>query len=189
MQRLFPILLIFLTAFGVGGCKKNIDSTVTVLPASIQIGKLYYSQVTMQQEKGRYRTSNYRRGFLIPVNTKISLVSIDGKHITVKLVDSNQVLLIENVKKHTNDKPYEAFEKLFSQQKVGLSKFTKEEQAFIALGKVEKGMSKKAVVVAIGYPPKTKTPSLDVNQWRYWSSRFNTFLVHFEKDKVVRIQD
>lgn len=189
MQRLFHIFLIFFFAFGLSACKKSMDSTVSPFPASMQIGQTYYSQVTMQHEKWRYRTSNYRRGFLLPVNTAVTLVSVEGKHITVKLVDANQELLIENVEKHTNEDVYTAFDKLFSKQKINLSKFTKKEQKQIGLGKATKGMSKKAVLVAIGYPPITKTPSLELKQWRYWSSRFNTFLVHFSKGKVVRIQD
>jgi hypothetical protein len=48
-------------------------------------------------------------------------------------------------------------------------------------------MRKSAVIVALGYPPKHKTPSLEANQWRYWSSRFGSFLVHFQDDKVSQI--
>lgn len=49
-------------------------------------------------------------------------------------------------------------------------------------------MSKQAVQVAIGYPPITRTPSLDANKWIYWNSRVRTFAVHFEGDRVVQIK-
>ena len=45
-----------------------------------------------------------------------------------------------------------------------------------------------AVQVAIGYPPITRTASLESDAWTYWSNRFHTFIVHFEQDKVTRIQ-
>ncbi len=56
-------------------------------------------------------------------------------------------------------------------------------------GTVAKGMRKKAVLVAIGYPPAIETMSLDSDQWTYWSSRFNKFIVYFRNGKVYKIVD
>ena len=50
-------------------------------------------------------------------------------------------------------------------------------------------MRKNAVIVAIGYPPTSKTASLDSDQWTYLSNRFNHFIVHFKNGKVDRVQD
>ena len=47
------------------------------------------------------------------------------------------------------------------------------------------GMSKDGVVLAIGYPPEHKTPSLKNNRWVYWASRWNKFAVLFNKDGLV----
>lgn len=52
----------------------------------------------------------------------------------------------------------------------------------IRKGTVIDGMSKKAVLVSYGYPPEHKTPSLDGDSWLYWSNRFKTFKVCFDKD-------
>ena len=43
------------------------------------------------------------------------------------------------------------------------------------------------VICAIGYPPKHRTSSLKLNQWRYWKHRFGTFVVMFETDKVTKV--
>ena len=186
MNRLFHILLILFFSFGLNACKKKIETFE--LPASVQLGEMYYTQVSLQHEKWRSRTTNYRRGFLIPVNTPVTLVGMDSENIIVRLDDSGRELVIENVEKHTNDTVYQAFDKLFAKTNVNLSKFNDKEREQIKLGKVAVGMSKEAVIVAIGYPPAHKTPSLDMDQWRYWSSRFNTFVVHFANNKVIRIQ-
>jgi hypothetical protein len=45
------------------------------------------------------------------------------------------------------------------------------------------------IIVAIGYPPITETPKLNVDRWTYWNSRFDRFIVRFENDRVARIQD
>jgi hypothetical protein len=50
-------------------------------------------------------------------------------------------------------------------------------------------MSKKAVLAAIGYPPQHVTPSLEGNDWTYWSNLFNRFVIHFKNDKVEDIVD
>ena len=64
----------------------------------------------------------------------------------------------------------------------GLSAVEKEG---VRLGIPKKGMSKQALVLAIGYPLRRDTPSLDDVVWRYWVSRFSSFTVHFDGSGVV----
>jgi hypothetical protein len=60
----------------------------------------------------------------------------------------------------------------------------------ISAGTVTVGMSRKAVILALGYPPHLENPSLSAPAWKYWKSRFDTMLVQFDKDdKVVAIKD
>ena len=105
------------------------------------------------------------------------------------LIQREKELLIVNAAKHTGDDVYQAFDKLLAKQPVELSKFSRLERKNIDVAKAGKGMTQAAVLVAIGYPPIIRTPSLDSDKWTYWSGRFNTFIVHFEKGKVARIQD
>jgi hypothetical protein len=49
-------------------------------------------------------------------------------------------------------------------------------------------MSKDAVVMAYGYPPSHKIPTLDSNMWTYWRDRFRRVFVYFENGKVVNIK-
>lgn len=57
-------------------------------------------------------------------------------------------------------------------------------------GTVMKGMSKDAVILAIGYPPQHETPSLESREWKYWVNRFNTKLIRFDDSgKVSEIID
>jgi len=56
----------------------------------------------------------------------------------------------------------------------------------IKRGRVVNGMSKKAVLVAYGYPPEHRTSSLESNTWIYWRNQFGTFRVCFdENDKTI----
>jgi hypothetical protein len=93
------------------------------------------------------------------------------------------------VQKHTGDSTTQAFAKMFGKNQLDLSRFSKLEKENILAGKAAKDMSKKAVLAAIGYPPITETPNLSGDRWTYWNSRFDRFIVNFENDRVVRIQD
>ncbi|OQK16247.1 hypothetical protein AU255_14220 [Methyloprofundus sedimenti] len=186
MQRLIQVMMLCLL-FSLTACQLMSPEPVQ-LPEGAQLGDKFYTQVTMQYEKGKYRTTNYRRGTLLAVNTEVELLDVTPKSIKVKLIAANQDLLIENVSRHTSENVDQAFAKLFAKTKVNLSQFSALEQKNIQQGTVNVGMSKLAVQVAIGYPPAIRTPSLESDSWTYWSNRFQTFIVVFEHDKVTGIQ-
>ncbi len=147
-----------------------------------------YTQFSLMYEKNVHRTTNYRKGVLLPVNSEVSLISKKGQRIIVAL-GSSQQLTIENIQNFSGENIDGIFARTFSSQKVDLTPFSEMERNAIVAGEVKTGMSKKAVVIALGYPPKHKTPSLESNQWRYWRNRFGTFVVHFENDRVTGIQE
>ncbi len=147
-----------------------------------------YTQFSLMYEKNVHRTTNYRKGVLLPVNSEVSLIKKTGKSIVVAL-EGGQKLTIENIENYSGENIDGIFARTFSAQKVDLTPFSELERNAIAAGEVKTGMSRKAVIVALGYPPKHKTPSLQSNQWRYWRNRFGTFVVHFENDHVSKIQE
>ncbi len=58
----------------------------------------------------------------------------------------------------------------------------------IEAGKALVGMSKQGVEIALGYPARHKTPSLDDNRWTYWKGRHETYVVEFDASgKVANI--
>ena len=189
MRRSFLIFFLILIPFVLTSCNKAGRITdQELLPENIKLHDNYFTQYVILYEKGRHRTTNYRKGTMVPVNTQVTLLNVGRKMIEVSL-PSGQRLEIENVQKHTNDNIYQAFDKLFKKQKVNLARFTKLERKNINAGSVEKGMSKDAVLVAIGYPPVTETPTLNMDAWTYWSNRFNRFKVHFHNGRVSQIED
>jgi uncharacterized protein len=187
MRAFLQHLLLLFAVLTLTACVTKIPSES--LPQNIRIGGIYYTQFALQYEKERYRTTNYRRGFLLPINTEVKLIDIDSRKIKVQIPSIGKELLIENVEKHTNENTIQAFDKLFAPVKVNLSRFNALEQEQIKTGTVVPGMRKRAVIAAIGYPPAVGTQSLDKDQWKYWNSRFNTFIVHFENGRVSEIQE
>ncbi|MDD5320072.1 MAG: hypothetical protein PHD43_05555 [Methylococcales bacterium] len=187
MPNFSRLIVVVIALFVTTGCTKKLDDAT--LPANIKIGDVYYTQVSLQYEKGQHVTTNYRRGLLLPINSQVILKDITNKTIVVDVLPVHFELVIKNAPKHTGDNTTQAFAKLFAKNKVNLSGYSELEREKIKAGQVAKGMQKKAVIAAIGYPPQTETPNLQVNQWTYWSSRFDRFIVYFENDHVTRIQD
>ncbi len=181
-QSLPRVLLAMLAVAAVSACQV-LASDKTGKPAE----KLY-TQFSLMYEKNVHRTTNYRKGVLLPVNSEVSLIKKKGKNIVVTL-EGGQQLTVENVEQYSGENLDGIFSRTFSPQKVDLTPFSEMERKAIASGEVKPGMSKKAVIIAIGYPPKHKTPSLESNQWRYWRNRFGTFVVHFENDRVTQVQE
>lgn len=169
------------------GCKKQLNFGEPAPAVNIDSSQIYYTQFSLFQEKNNYRTTNYRKGILIPINTPVTLQAMNSKKAELRLVDSGQPLTIENVPKHTLDDMQTTFDKIVSPNKVNLRRFSAKERDAIMVGRVVKGMSRDAVIAAIGYPPQHQTPSLSVNDWTYWSNRFNRFIVHFRNDRVDSI--
>lgn len=59
------------------------------------------------------------------------------------------------------------------------------DQKGVQKGKALKGMTKKGVMTALGYPASHETPSLNDSQWKFWRNRFRTVVVEFNSQGIV----
>lgn len=128
-------------------------------------------------------TTNYHVGFLIPVNSQVTMEAINSRQI-VFLYDGKKIIL-RNIPKYSGLNISAVLEEYFSAKKVNLSKFTQAEQKAIKTGTLVKGMSKDAVLVSLGTPPAHRTPDTTMDTWTYWKNRFTTFTVSFKDKKVL----
>ena len=195
-------------------------------------GARLYTTYSFFYEIGAHRTTNYRKGILVPINTEVTMTPpnqcnglgeqaevtgsrqrtvhtnpcpMESNHrycpkpeascygdpgsITIELTASGTRIRIDNLARHSGEDIAGIFARMFSATPTDLSPFSESERRHILAGTVDVGMSKDAVILALGHPPKHKTPSLDANQWRYWQNRFNTFVVEFDGGKVSQIVD
>ena len=173
--------------FGVLLCGVAVEGAQKELLA--QKGEKLYTQFSLFYEKDHHITTNYRKGVLVPVNTEVEFVNATKTRITVKIPSYNVTVDFKNEEDYSGQKIDGIFKRTFARQPVTLTSFTQQEQSAIKKGTVEVGMSKDAVIKAMGYPPHHKTPTLEMDQWRYWKNRFDTMLVSFENGKVSSIQD
>lgn len=172
----------------------GLGALIGMASALAQEGGGLYTQVNIWYEKPmKIPSTNYHVGAMLPVGTKVTLDNIEDDEI--KFTDTNGASYrIQVVIKHNNVPGPALKDKLFGSENPmaeggKFSKFSKEEQEQIRFGSIKTGMSKDAVIMAYGYPPTIRTPTLDVPSWTYWKNRFVTRIIRFdESGKAVEIQ-
>ncbi len=148
-------------------------------------GKEYYIRHTFMYEKGTHNATNYWRGMLVPINTRAYLISRGEKSMLLRL-SSGETVKIENTPHFTRRDMTAIAKRMLSREPVALEQFDKSTVAAIKNGVMKFGMSKEQVIMARGYPPGHETPSLDLDTWKYWSSRLVTQSIVFENGMLVR---
>ncbi len=163
-----------------------LTNAADILPKMIepQEGNEYYTRYNFKYEKGRHVTTNYWRGELIPINTKVTLVSMSKKRMVLDI--DGQTVKFVNVKKHTKRGMEAIASELLSPKKIPLNKLSSELRSDIEEGILRLGMTKEQVLMTRGYPPRHKTPSTKANLWVYWSSKFVQRSLAFRKGKLTK---
>jgi hypothetical protein len=168
------------------------------LPAGAEkdvAGKTYYTMANIWYENpGKIYSTNYHRGAILPAGTKVTVNNVSRKEISFTDKDGLDFRIVY-VSKHSSRGAtvWDHFDQYFSEEdpmgKNGpFGRFTKKEKDNIRQGVLAKGMSKDAALMAYGYPPSHKTPSISANQWTYWDNRFVTRLVLFVDDKISNVR-
>lgn len=154
-------------------------------------GATLYAQCNVRYEKDRFQTTNYLRGVLLPINSEVTVHSKRRREITVVVKQTGRRLAIRNNARHTGLDLDAAFARVFAPEPVDVSGFSEAEQRAIEAASVEQGMSRAAVIAAIGHPPASLTPSLEGNEWVYQKMRFaDRYVVRFGQDgRVTEIVD
>ena len=151
-----------------------------------------YTLVNLHPDEGRQRlySVNYQLQGFIPLCTRVVIESVTSKEMKFSLAEGARryayffhETLRDPIPKHL-DRYFGA-----KCDKSQIQRMSKVDQEGILAGRALPGMTKDAVILAIGYPPEHATPSLESNLWRYWKNRWGTMLVHFDGGKVARVQN
>lgn len=185
MKKIILTITLLIATLSITGC-----GSATVTPEvkkAFDANATMYTQLNMRYNMSRrltlVETTNFRVGVLIPVNSKVTLQDVNDKQIVFVYKGKN--ITLQNKAKYSGKNISEIFTRYFSNKKLDLSHFSKLEQKAIETGELKGGMSKKAVLVSLGYPPVHHTPTLEMNEWKFWKDRWTTYMVYFDKDKVV----
>jgi hypothetical protein len=161
----------------------------------------------MHYERPKIDDTNYQKGALIPFGTPVQILEVRKNTVTFQPVGHPKITLVQRWGKNTqsiDDYMSRVFvtedphTRLRSSAPTTSGKKKDKRPAdggpssnvrkLIEQGAVEPGMTRQQVLTSLGYPPPHRTPSLDAPSWTYWENRWVTFIVHFDGDKVSRVQ-
>jgi hypothetical protein len=162
---------------------------------------LYTAVNLWYQQKSRMYCINYQTGEILPAGTNVYDVEVittdseehdlhymgldQGPYITFRTVEAGKVFnIIYQPKFHPERTIYDYLKLLFSNKPFDAMTegMTETEIESIKGGVVVKGMSREAVIMAIGVPSDHKTPSLESDTWHFWKSRFAKRSICFDAD-------
>jgi len=191
MQKQFFTIVGLLLIFLVSAC--NHTGIKEDGPTAKMIGNRVYLKVNVWYERPlRIPSTNYHKGAMLKVGDKFTITAVNGKRVKFTGKNGVEYAILYN-RKHTLVSMDKFVERMFSKNSVmatggAFGKFSKMEQKNIKKGKVVKGMSKDAVVMAYGYPPEHRTATREGDVWRYWRNRFISKMATFENGRLVSFQ-
>ncbi len=187
MKNLLKILVFSLMVWGV--LHSNPARADDQLEA-ISLGQTYYTRVNIWYESAdKLSTTNYHDGTILPKGTKVKITNIDAKKATFLVQPEDVEFTLNYDAKNTAHSFDKILGQLFSSKNEWMFKFSGTEQQAIKDGRVVPGIRREAVLAAYGYPPSKITPLLQsTNEWTYFTTRRHRMVVHFDGDKVIRIE-
>lgn len=151
-----------------------------------------YTRVGMHFDERRGRFLMYSSNYIsmahyLQPGTKLTLKKVSNKGFEL-VDDDGSDYVISYVQKHSKMPMAEWREQHFSESPAKLpDSFTDDELDGIQNGEVRVGMSRAAVFLAIGYPPKSTNPSMQSKILKYELRRFMSRSIRFDgDDKVVQ---
>lgn len=186
---LLSIVPVALLIVATGGCTTyQSEADAIELRKMGVVGRTYYLKHSTYYYARRHLTLNYHVNALIPINTPVRVVALSSDQIRLLNLNNGRHFTIINTIIYSRQPLGIIFERMLSEEPVSLAGLTPEEQEYVKRGKIKTGMSKRAVVMAYGYPPRFRTPSLQKDVWKYWISRLSSVQVHFENGVVSKIE-
>jgi hypothetical protein len=181
---LIMCVIIALTLAGCGGASHSVDSaTVRYLSNNI------HAQQGDREIKASYAnwTDPGSNHIIIPVNTPVKIDTV-RRDLSIETMDTKMTIFFEFNEGNMGMTNEQYINLISSPQPVVLDRLSHIDRKGIKEGKVHKGMTKEGVRIALGYPARHKTPTLEVDTWYYWLNRFNFYAVEFDRGgKVIRI--
>ena len=157
-----------------------------------------YLCCNLHYEKPEISDANYLKGTLIPFGTRVHVLEVKKNSVKFQADGHPPITLVLKYGKDAigmdqyleliflREDPHAKLPKPGKDKKQAAA--AERTRKLIEEGTVEPGMTKDEVVMALGYPPAHRTPSLSSPNWTYWANRWMTFEVYFDGDKVSRVQ-
>jgi hypothetical protein len=153
-------------------------------------GKTVYTRVGMRVEPAKkvagwhmYSTNHVGLPKFIPAGSKFTFRDF-GRNRANLVGEDGALVELEYVTRHHPDLTFDTWlERQLSETPTELpGDLSDKEKEAVAAGRYEVGMSRAALFLAIGYPPRALTPGLNDAQLTYEVRRFNRVIFQFDAE-------
>jgi hypothetical protein len=135
---------------------------------------------------------NYQlQGFMIPVCTEITITKVKTKEITFDYNGIPYTLAWDGHTRKAGVSLMQVAEEFFGPEcpEKEIAAMSELDQEGIRRGIPQVGMSREAILIAMGRPPFHANPSLEAPTFMYWANRYKRKAIDFDKDgKVVAVR-
>jgi len=176
MKHLKSAAIMLCLAIGLAAVARAADVSIGYFDTikndpDIVAGKTYYLRHNLMFEKGTWPATNYWRGTLLPINTKVTVAALGNRSMLIKWDGGS--LTVENTK-FTRKTMAEIAKNMLSPNPVPIEKFGDVMAKNIASGVLVKGMTREQVIMTRGWPLGDQTPGVmsDNARWVYATSNF-----------------
>lgn len=176
LTYLAPALLIALLATACGGA--HVPYPLTGKPGTVLVTNLH-----ADMGRSRIYSTHYQLEGLIPICTEVQVLEVTTRQMIFVAEGNRYTYLFD---KHLRKSPSEQLDRVLGTQCPDTSGMSEVDQAGIASGRAQVGMTRAAVVLATGTPPDHVNRP-DSPEWKYWVNRFNTRRVLFQDDIVTEV--
>lgn len=197
MKRVMAIVCAAVVATGLAGCRGQGNAAGEPAPETYPLLKQegVYTQVNLRPNDkaklGRLYSTNFLQDGLIPRCTPVMIDEMTRTRVLFTVLSTKKQYEYLFEYDRISGTQFDHLNRIFSTScdAAKVEAMSEIDRKGIRQAEVLPGMSKDAVILAVGYPPHHATPSLDADRWTYWRSRVNKFVVVFDGGKVDRIID
>ena len=162
---------------------------VSAMEAKEMVGQEVYTLTNLRpdEENRRLYSTNYQLPGRIKVCTKVKIVKLSKKKMNFTISESGREYEYLLHKKATPEGFNENIKRYFGAEcpAAEIETLSEIDQQGVKKGRAMVGMTKRGIIIAMGYPPQHVTPDLDYEEWMYWMNKFNRDAVVFDDNGIV----
>jgi len=178
MRRALTLLLGVLSIALLAACGAGSRSAI----ADPRVGRVFYLCCNVHYDPAKPEITDAipSRGSLIPFGTRVEVQKVTRDTVRFEAAGHPAITLSYD---HAKGLPFSAYlSELFvtDDPRLKLKKVPARQVKLIEKGIVTPGMSRDQVLMALGYPPGDRTPSLDATTWTYAPGYGEAIVVYFD---------
>jgi hypothetical protein len=146
-----------------------------------------YTCCNFHYDKDWISDANWRQLPMIPAGAKIKVLDYGSNRAAVEI--DGKPWRIGHDYGRREETLQQFIQKLVVQNdpKARIAKYPDRVRQAIHDGKVLPGMTREQAIIAVGYPPTHRTPSLEASVWNMWSTRAGRYEIHWSKGTVAKL--